>query len=303
MLHRFRLNLLFSQIQNPLFVILLVFTLWTSCDAIDLLYEPNKSVTQVFESVSSLSQKSSGLEMRVVATQKQVFDLEIISQEGESEFKGAPFQLKYTLRSMKTEINANGSVKTFDTNVVSDSPEIAAISFLVGKPLTFQVNKDYTVDDYPKEWKEFSSSLPLLHLLFPKGYFPELFATNFAFAGRDLKVGETSNTQRILGDQLGLNIPIRFELQKINYKEAEAEIGGKYSEKGKKISEPLDSGLIFDGNIAMESTVSGQSKWNRRQGLECNSTISYELNGEIVSAAEKIPFSLQFSETLSSQPK
>lgn len=241
-----------------------------------LQYLPNVPVHLNSELKLDISQSLPGLSLSTKGTQQIGADLTVISEQKDLPVSSPPLNLKFVLKSLNIDLQANDENLTFRSDEMGASLYLSQLSKLVDRPIHLQFGNGFELDRDNEELRRTASELPVLTEISPDHLLVELFLHLFAAGGQELSVGQV--IQKDLSDWEIPSLPntVTYTITDIDDYNVYAEIKGDIEKRKFQLAgEVTFGGESETVGASLTGHLSGKIKWNRDNAMLYELTLDY----------------------------
>lgn len=239
----------------------------------NLQFLPNVPVHFNSELKLDISQSLPGLSLSTKGTQQLGADLTLINQQGDLPVSAPPFSLKFVLKSLNIDLQANDENLSFRSDEMGASLYLSQLSKLVDRPIQLQFGEGFQLNRNNEELRRVAAELPVLTEISPDHLLVELFLHLFAAGGQELYVGQV--IEKDISDWEIPSLPdtITYTITEIDDYNVYADIKGDIEKKKFQLSGEVSIGDKSEPvGASLSGRMVGKIKWNR------DNAMLYELN-------------------------
>jgi hypothetical protein len=243
----------------------------------ELTFQPNLPVVLNSKVILEVSQSLPGLSLSMRGAQSFSALMSLHNDSG-LPITRPPFELTFTLKSIKIDLNANDEKISFDSNTKDASLYLSQLAHLLDRPIQIKIADHFEVQGDNQALWQFINELPMLKEVNSQNLLAELFLHLFALGGHDLAVGQTY--LRCLQENAISSLPerIEYKVTAIDDYHVIADISGKIEKRklqlkgfvhlGENAQTPLEATLL--------GALSGNVIWNRDNAMLYQLKMEYD---------------------------
>lgn len=241
-----------------------------------LQYLPNVPVHLNSELKLDISQSLPGLSLSTKGTQQLEANLTLINEQNDLPVSSPPLSLKFVLKSLNIDLQANDENLTFRSDELGASLYLSQLSKLVDRPIHLQFGNGFQLDRDNEELRRATAELPVLTEISPDHLLVELFLHLFAAGGQELTVGQV--IEKDLSDWEIPSLPntVTYTITDIDDYNVYAEIKGDIEKKKFQLAGEVTIGDESEPvGASLTGHLSGTIKWNRDNAMLYELTLDY----------------------------
>lgn len=244
---------------------------------VQLIFQPNVPVVLNSRMIIEINQSLPGLRLSTQGTQSLSALMTLRNGSG-LPITQPPFDLSFTLKSIKIDLNVNDEKITFDSNAKDSSLYISQLAKLLDRPIQIKIGDNFELKGDNQSLLQFINELPMFQEVNSENLLVELFLHIFALGDQDLVVGQTYT--RDLHGNIITSLPekIDYKVTSIDDYHIQAAISGKIEKRklqlkgfvqlGENAQTPVEATLL--------GTISGNVSWNRDNAMLYELQMEYD---------------------------
>jgi len=253
-------------------------------EAIRLQFAPNVPVEQTITIDVDMHQNLPGFKMDAVSKQDFKAILKISSEQSEaSSLSQGPADLIFTMKDLNVEMKINGKNLVYHAKDAAHSVETAEIAKVIDRPLRLQLNEQFQLKEDNKELKKILEDLPQLKKLNLEKIIKEMFVYLYAFAGKDIRVGNVYPIT--IPSELipGLPVTLSYIITKIENDNVYATIAGTINTANKPLKNKLRISDEKEEQVYLNAKgkILGHGQWNVKNALIHHIDTDFDVTGSI----------------------
>lgn len=218
---------------------------------------------------------------------------------------GPPLDFTFTLKNVDVGFSANGVHVGFSSKDPLASIFLAQSLKLIDKPLHIHVDGDLKIGGEGSELQKLLQDIPALEQLNLTHFFAEWFQELFSLSAKDLKVGDTYETTKILDkNEERQGTSFSYTVTAITPEEIEAEIKGEMEPQILSLTSQFsgDGGKVQAVELSLMGKILGNVAWNRQNALLYRLNTHYDYTGGLKIGDTTHALHLQLKHQLDSVP-
>jgi hypothetical protein len=239
-------------------------------------YLPNVPVHLTSELKLDISQSHPGLSLSTKGAQNIRADLTIINDQPELPLASPPFSLKFLLKGIDIDLQANDENIAFRSEEMGTSLYLNQLSKLVDRPIHLRFGEGFKLSQHHEELSRAAVELPVLTEISPDQMLVEMFLHLFATAGQKLQVGQVIEQDLAEWTIPSLPQKVIYTITDIDDYNVHAEIKGDIEKRKFELGGQISLGEEAQAVAAsLSGQLLGKVKWNRDNAMLYELSLDY----------------------------